>query len=137
MKDGVLIGTYPIKIILIGGIVGFVIIVTSFKNIKGRLSKKDILCDLKISINNKDLYVRAIIDTGNFLKEPITKTPVVVVEKEELIGIIDDKILNNLDEIVNGKDVSVDEYALKLRLIPFSSLGKENGLLIRNKVRFY
>jgi len=132
-----LIGTYPIKIILIGGIVGFVIIVTSFKNIKGRLSKKDILCDLKISINNKDLYVRAIIDTGNFLKEPITKTPVVVVEKEELIGIIDDKILNNLDEIVNGKDVSVDEYALKLRLIPFSSLGKENGLLIRNKVRFY
>lgn len=40
MENGVLIGTYPIKIVLAGGMVGFIIITTAFKNIKGKLSKK-------------------------------------------------------------------------------------------------
>jgi len=133
-ENGILTGTYPIEIIIMGGILGFIIIVTAFKNIKGRISKKDILCDLKIRINNKDIYIKAIVDTGNFLKEPITKTPVIVVEKQELIGTIDDNILDNLDEIISGKDILLDEYALKMRVIPFTSLGKENGLLIRNKI---
>ena len=92
------------------------------------------LCDLKIEINNKEFQVKAIVDTGNFLSDPITKTPVVVVEKDVLIGIIEDNILNNLDGIIDGRSVLSDEYALKLRLIPFSSLGKENGLLIRYKI---
>ena len=34
-QNGVLAGTYPIKMILAGGIVGFAIVVISFKNIKG------------------------------------------------------------------------------------------------------
>ena len=128
------IGTYPMEIILAGGIVGFIIIVTAFKNIKGRISRKDIFCELKINIDNKYVYVKAIIDTGNFLKEPITGTPVAIVEKDELIGVIDENILNNLNEIINGKNILTDEYALKIRLIPFTSLGKENGLLVRHKI---
>lgn len=130
MENGVLIGTYPIKIVLAGGIVGFIIITTAFKNIKGRLSKKDMICDIKININSKTVYTRAIIDTGNFLKEPITKIPVAVVEKNVLKGIMPEKILNNLSNIIEGKEIELGEYLSKVRLIPFMSLGKENGMLI-------
>jgi len=133
-QSGILTGTYPMEVILIGGIIGFIIIVTAFKNIKGKISKKDIFCELKININNKYLYVKAIIDTGNFLKEPITGIPVVIVEKEKLAGIIDSSILEHLNGIVSGENIVTDEYALKIRLIPFTSLGKENGLLVRNKI---
>ena len=127
-KIGVLIGTYPIKIILVAGIVGFIIITTSFKSIKGKLTKKDMYCNIKVNINSKYTYINAIIDTGNFLREPITKMPVIVVEKNTLANIIPDYILNNLDKIINGEDIDLEEYTSKIRIIPFSSLrqGKRN-----------
>ena len=113
-----------------GGIVGFIIITWAFKSIKGKLTKKDMICSIKLSINSKIIYLNAIIDTGNFLKDPISKMPVVVVEKECLNGLIPNKILDNLDKIINGEDVELNEYISKIRLIPFTSLGKENGILI-------
>ena len=105
-----LIGTYPIKIVLAGGMVGFIIITTAFKNIKGKLSKKDMLCNIKININSNSVYTKAILDTGNFLKEPITKIPVAVVEKDVLKGVIPEKILNNLSNIIEGKEIDLGEY---------------------------
>jgi stage II sporulation protein GA (sporulation sigma-E factor processing peptidase) len=129
-NNGILIGQYPIKIILAGGFIGFIIIILGFKIIKGKLSKKDIMCNLKITIEDKNTFVKAIIDTGNFLKEPITGLPVVVVEKEKLYEIVPENILDNLKKIILGEDANVGEYISKIRLIPFNSLGKENGLLI-------
>ena len=76
------------------------------------------------------MYTKAIIDTGNFLKEPITKIPVAVVEKDILKGVIPEEILNNLSNIIEGKEIALGEYLSKIRLIPFMSLGKENGMLI-------
>lgn len=129
-EKGVLITTYPIKIILVAGIIGFLIITTAFKNIKGKLRKKDMFCNIKIIINSKSVYVKAIIDTGNFLKEPITQTPVVVVQKNVLKGVIPSYILENIEDIINGKSVNFYEYISKIRIIPFTSLGKENGVLL-------
>lgn len=88
------------------------------------------LCFAKIFIGKHELYIKVIIDTGNFLREPITKLPVMVVEKESLINIIPENILENLDKIINGENVDIGEYISKIRLIPFKSLGKENGILI-------
>lgn len=109
---------------------GFIIITTAFKNIKGKLTKKDMFCNIKININSNTVYTKAIIDTGNFLKEPITKIPVAVVEKDILKGVIPEDILNNLSNIIEGKEIALGEYLSKIRLIPFMSLGKENGMLI-------
>lgn len=133
-EDGVLIGTYPIKMILAGGILGFIIITISFKNIKGRFSHKDMYCNLKVNSEGKELWVKAIIDTGNFLRDPITKMPVVVIENEKLTDIFPKTILDNITKIIYGKDIELGEYSSKIRAIPFKSLGKENGLLLGIKV---
>ena len=81
-------------------------------------------CLVKIHINGKFVNVTAIIDTGNFLKEPITKTPVVVVEKQALMELVPNYILDNIDKIINGEDIDLGDYISKVRLIPFSSLRK-------------
>lgn len=88
------------------------------------------LCSIKININKKEAYINAIIDTGNFLREPITKLPVVVVQKNALENIIPSCILENLDKIINGENIELGSYISKIRLIPFTSLGKENGILL-------
>ena len=133
-QDGVFIGTYPIKMILAGGILGFIIITLSFKNIKGKLSHKDMYCNLKLYSGGNEENITAIVDTGNFLRDPITKMPVVVVESEKLVEIFPSSILNNVTNIINGKDVDLGDYSSKIRVIPFKSLGKENGLLLGIKI---
>lgn len=134
-RNGVLTGTYPIKIALLGGIVGFVIVNIAFKVVKGKLSKKDMFCNVSIFINGKEKEIKAFIDTGNLLKDPISGIPVIVVEVSELEEMIPKEIVENLNEILQGKDTKVlteipEEYKLKFRIIPFSSLGKQNGLLL-------
>lgn len=88
------------------------------------------LCSIKIIIDKKETYLKAIIDTGNFLKEPITKLPVIVVQKNSLINLVPECILDNLEKIIGGQSIDLGEYASKIRIIPFSSLGKENGILL-------
>ena len=81
------------------------------------------------------------IDTGNMLKEPITNTPVVVVEHTLLYECIPKEILNNLENIIGGDFEKVPEhikekYISRLKLIPFSSLGKQNGMLLGIKPQY-
>lgn len=135
MKNGLFLGTYPLKTVMLGAIVAFCIIIGTFSIIKNKISKKDMFCEIEILINQEKIRTKAIIDTGNMLKEPITNVPVIVVEHILLYSCIPKEILNNLKEIMGGdfKNIPCDiqeKYISKLKLIPFCSLGKQNGMLI-------
>lgn len=136
MRNGVLVGTYPLKIAILGGIVGFVIVTGAFHFVKTKLSKKDIYCEISIYFNEKKATTKAMLDTGNMLKDPITGMPVIIVQKEILKDILPNIILDNLTKIVGGdvpREIYNDEnlqYITRFRLIPFSSIGKENGMLL-------
>lgn len=162
MINGVYIGTYPVKIALLGGIVGFVITYIAFKVVKSRIGKKSILYDIEIKVENviqdyteinekendvnkskvkkaedKIVKMKAMLDTGNKLREPITGAPVIVVEKEKLSNFLPKSILENTDKIIGG-DWSGNEkninYQARFRVIPFTSIGKQNGMLLGFKV---
>lgn len=136
MRNGTYIGTYPLKVAILGGIVGFTITVVAFRFAKARISKKDIYCNITIYFGTESIETTALLDTGNMLKDPITQMPVIVVEKEKLKSILPEIILNHLNHIIGGdvpKQVYEDEnlqYITKFRVIPFSSIGKTNGMLL-------
>ncbi len=191
MKNGLYIGMYPIKIVLLGGILGYILISIVYSIIKSRFSKKKRVCSLTVSIDGESRAVNALIDSGNFLKEPITGIPVVVVETEYLYGVIPKEILENVNNIITGnidflhkndnseflrkstvecnnkkkeswincgefvdgnrnfkngsgfvsdriaeENNQMNKFLNKVRLIPFNSLGKENGLLLGIKADF-
>lgn len=140
MKNGLFLGTYPLKTVILGAIVAFVIIITAFKIIKNKISKKDLICEITVEIEGKKIITKALIDTGNMLKEPITNTPVVVIERTLLYDVIPKEILNHLEEIIGGDFKEIPEeiknkYVSKLKLIPYSSLGKQNGMLLGIKAK--
>ena len=146
MKNGMYVGTYPLKITVLGGIVGFVLSTISFKFIKSRISKKDIYCNVNIYFENNVITTKALVDTGNMLKDPITNMPVMIIEKELLKNKLPNIILDNLENIIGGdvpKEIYEDEnlnFITKFRVIPFSSIGKKNGMILGfkvNKVELY
>ena len=135
MKNGLFLGTYPLKTVILSTVIAFLIIIMAFKIVKSKISKKDMFCDIEIKINGKIIKTKAMIDTGNFLKEPITNTPVIVVEHTLLYDAIPKEILDNLENIIGGDFEKVPEeirlkYISKLKVIPYTSLGKQNGMLL-------
>ena len=136
IRNGVYTGTYPIKIALLGAIVGYIVITIAFKIVKSKISKNDCYCEIKLKILGKEKTFISMIDTGNLLKDPISGSPVIVVEKDSLEGFIPKIILENIENIMKGEmkevleNLEEKEYISKLRIIPFNSLGKQNGLLL-------
>lgn len=124
-----------LKVILISAVIAFVICIIGFKIVKNKISAKDMYCTIRIKLNEKEIETKAMIDTGNFLKEPITNIPVIVVEHTLLYDCMPKEILNHLEDILGGDFSQIpqnikEEYMPRLKVIPFSSLGKQNGMLL-------
>ena len=134
-NNGLVLNTNSLKTIFISAIIAFAIIIIGFKVVKNKISAKDMYCNINIILNQKEIETKAMIDTGNFLKEPITNTPVIVVEHTLLYDCMPKEILNHLETILGGDfseipDKVREEYISRLKVIPFSSLGKQNGMLL-------
>lgn len=133
MKNGVFVGMYPIRVGLIAGVIAFIITQIAFKINKSKLNNKNTFIEIELYNKNKMTKARALLDSGNMLKEPISQKPVIVVEKTTLSKIIPEEVLDYIEKIVGGDDQEkneMQEYLSKIRMVPFMSLGKENGMLI-------
>jgi stage II sporulation protein GA (sporulation sigma-E factor processing peptidase) len=135
IQNGMIIGKYTLKTIIVGAMVAFIIVILAFKMVKSKFSKNDLFCNIAIKINEKEIKTKAMVDTGNLLKEPITNVPVVVVEHTLLYDLVPKEILDNIENILGGDLEKIpenikNEYMSKLKVIPFTSLGKQNGMLL-------
>lgn len=140
IKNGIYVGNYILKVILLGAILAVVIIKIFIKIVKTKPHSKDLYYTIKFRIEESEIETKAMLDTGNFVKEPITNAPVVIVESSLLEEVLPKEILNNLEEILSGDFKNVpkeiqEKYSLKLRCIPYKSLGKENGMLLGIKIK--
>lgn len=142
IKNGVFVGVYPIKIALLGGIVSFVILQICFKMVKNKLTKKDMIYEIEIIIDKKSVKLNGLLDTGNLLKDPITGNPVIIVEHNKLYKIIPAEVLDNIQKIIGGdtdeliKNEKFKTVISRFRVIPFFSIGKQNGLLLGIKADY-
>jgi stage II sporulation protein GA (sporulation sigma-E factor processing peptidase) len=91
---------------------------------------------LIIYANNKKTNVTALMDTGNLLTDPLTKEPVVIAEFDAVKELLPENIRDiylkkrhdELLELMNA--FSQTDFIKRVRILPYMSLGKENGMLI-------
>ncbi|GAB6137093.1 sigma-E processing peptidase SpoIIGA [Halanaerobaculum tunisiense] len=120
-------------------IVGFLIIIIigkfGWKLIQQKLFPNIFCVPLIISFAEQSQQVNALVDTGNQLEDPLTKTPVIIVEVEALLEILPTRIKEAFSKYNYNSNQLLDEmvdtsWSDRFRLIPFSSIGKEDGMLI-------
>jgi len=113
-----------------------IIVKIFWEMIQSRLVKDRLLLPLKIAFENGIINLSALVDTGNALFDPLTHSPVVVVEFNAIKSILPEEIQNIFEESKEDdlvrvtKIVSNSSWFSRFRIIPFTSLGKENGILI-------
>lgn len=122
---------FPILFSCIGLVLGIILIKITINNVKSKITKKNIFYDIELFVENKKTKIKALLDTGNMLKDPISQKPVIVVTKRSLKDVIPQEILENIKYILGGDRLgNVKTFKNRIKLIPFYSLGNEHGMLI-------
>ncbi len=95
----------------------------------------DQLADVKISLNGVEIHTKGLIDSGNQLVDPLTKTPVMIVAASLLEEVLPSSLLQlskNVQSFSHDEDIDHDLYA-RVRFVPYRSVGQSNQLLLALK----
>lgn len=106
----------------------------------GYLKKSFLASLLHVSVvirfGNKSVPVKALLDTGNQLKDPLTQHPVMVVEYSVLKKILPEAVRQAFEtgeepELEKLSNLLTDMWwAKRLRLIPFNSIGEKSSMML-------
>jgi len=97
--------------------------------------KRQMLCNVHVILGDFDCTFDALVDTGHCLKDPISRSPVIIAEFELVKPLLPDVLKVLFYEKQEG-DLNVllsireEAFYNRIRMIPFTSLGKSNGMLI-------
>ncbi len=123
------------------GLLITVVLYVFFTRFASRLLRKRAVQSLfrvpmRVLFGDSEVEVEALIDTGNQLQDPLSRIPVVVVEYNVLKHLFPIEVQMAFE---SGKDpdlmlildsLAETGWSTRFRVIPFTSLGRENGLLI-------
>lgn len=90
---------------------------------------------LVIYLGGRRMEVKALLDTGNRLSDPLTRQPVIVVEYDVLKPLLPPVMQRVFEKPGEPGLLCVDEFlgdsewAGRFRVVPFRSLGRDGGLL--------
>lgn len=99
--------------------------------LSGKAFKEGSIIPVYLRVGDKSVRFYALIDTGNSLIDPITGYPVMVVEADSVKSLLPaeiyESVISNNMELYAGNHES--PWFKRIHLIPFKSIGKENGML--------
>lgn len=134
LNNGIFYFNLPWKILFFSCLFAYIVVKVGFgiyKRDKNFSYKR-----IKVVFLKNSAYLNALVDTGNLLMDPITNSPVVVAEFESvktllppaLIKLFKEDKENDLQMVSDAvKDTEIEK---RLRMIPFSSLGAQNGIML-------
>lgn len=105
------------------------------KILSGKVLREGSIVPVHIRLGEKSVRFNALVDTGNSLMDPLTGYPVIVVEAESVKNILPPEVYasvisNNMEFYTQMMDEGDEDFWIRrVHLIPFKSIGKENGIL--------
>jgi stage II sporulation protein GA (sporulation sigma-E factor processing peptidase) len=127
---------FPVKTLVASIAIAYIVVKYSWDFVQYRVKRERIITEIYILLDNKKVSIMALVDTGNALSEPITRAPVVVAEYSSIKDLLPEDVQkmfekdNQNDFNMIAQIMSNSEMVTRFRVIPFKSLGKENGMLI-------
>lgn len=123
------------RLALAGMIISYAAIKFGLKLLERFTLKRQMLCNVQVKIGETDCNFDALVDTGHSLKEPLSQSPVIIAEFEPLKPLLPEclqilyaeRLENDLTVLLSVRE---EAFYNRIRMIPFTSLGRNNGMLI-------
>lgn len=123
--------------LMLGLVVAFLLAYGGFNCLKKNWLQQKLVSKLLISVNNRELVLPALLDTGNQLIDPVSQKPVIVAEAVSLKTLIPENLWPQICQepldkyVLYSSFTDLDkEWQSRFSLIPFNSVGKADGILI-------
>jgi len=141
VSNGVFYFNLPLKTLIVSAAASYALIRIACRIFNVQMRKSGNLFNIRITLNGKTAKLFALLDTGNTLNDPISGDPVIIVEHSSIAHILPERVnllfeQHSADsfaimEHVMSPDTphSADDTYIPFRLIPFRSLGQENGMI--------
>ncbi|MCP2239902.1 sigma-E processing peptidase SpoIIGA [Thermoanaerobacterium thermosaccharolyticum] len=128
---------FDLKQIIIGALfISILLIYIGWGYITKKNLESDIIHVIQIDMNNIKKDIKAILDTGNTLHDPLSNYPVVIVEYNALKDLLPEGVKNlfdrgNINDIFEiPKVVDDDRWLKRFRLVPYNSIGTDSGMMV-------
>jgi stage II sporulation protein GA (sporulation sigma-E factor processing peptidase) len=92
----------------------------------------DQLVDVSIKIGEFEFTVKGLVDSGNQLQDPITKSPVMIVSISSLKDAVPEEVqilCEEAEDIFSGQKNLEVQWSDRLRIVPAQSVGRKSQLL--------
>ncbi|MDF0725269.1 sigma-E processing peptidase SpoIIGA [Cytobacillus sp. S13-E01] len=97
----------------------------------------DQIAKVVITIENKEIQLKGLIDSGNQLYDPITKSPVLIVDVNKTGEYFPESIIEqskNMDSFTTDEsDQDMHKWENRVRIIPYRGVGQEHQFLLALK----
>lgn len=120
-SNGIVYFDLPWQVLLLSTVLSYALVIIMGRVRKKRVEKARVTRGIAIYANGRCAKLRALVDTGNSLFDPITGDPVAVCEYREL-----KKLLGSGEEPIVEK---LTKEGFKVRLVPFTSVGTAHGIM--------
>lgn len=94
------------------------------------------MCNVTVTVAGKSVSLRALVDTGNSLTDPLSGSKVLVVSVGDMLTVMPDALKMRFEDAVKSGSpdalISLNraESGIKFRLIPYSAVGTASGTLL-------
>ena len=129
------VGNFSATILLFSTCTFYILFKLYYARLHRSVVKNQVFYNVTIYSDTNNVKFNALLDTGNSLKDPLNDSPVIVAEFNMIKTFLPKKIReifekrreNDLTELVWA--AAECEFSTRIRMIPFTSIGKQNGML--------
>jgi len=123
-----------LKILVTSTVIAYIFITFLTSYYKRLAIRETKFINLSVYIDEKKAIINCLIDTGNSLYDPLSDLPVIVVELESICDLLPNELCDVFRQRLPLESISEKlgkcDFKKRLRLIPFRSLGSNNGIII-------
>ena len=120
------------NLLVFSGLLAFIFIRIFYRSVIATQKQEKDVITFQIAMQGKELELKGLVDTGNALYDPLSHLPVIVCELQAVQALLPQEVV----EVVKTSDIT-HLYQLeghswygKIRLVPYSALGTEKGMLL-------
>ncbi len=125
-----------IKIIFEASFFAIIIFKAVFEEIKRKTNLHKYIRTINIEINNNEVQLKGLVDTGNELTDIITNKPVIVVEMESVFKLLDNDTISVIRKFYsNGNNNYLDIFltmrpGINFRLIKYNTISSKEETML-------
>ncbi|MEH7387558.1 sigma-E processing peptidase SpoIIGA [Bacillus sp. JJ1521] len=96
----------------------------------------DQIVDVKLEIDNVTLQLKGLVDSGNQLFDPISKSPVMILDTTKYEELFPQTLIEqskNIELLTNDTSTESHKWESRVRLIPYRGVGQEHQFLLAVK----